>query len=225
MYVADMTLEQPAEHLVRSALRDTTHKTYSSAQRKFIEFCNTYGYQAIPASDYTLTQYIASLHSQGLKGSSIRVYIAAIRSLHVLQGHPVPVYSERLLLALKGAQKLSSPPDRKAPITFNILCKMFPLLEGRHDELLLKTVMAMAFFGCFRAGELCLPDTTHFDPSLHLTFSDLHFDTEQAQLQLHLKQSKTDRVNSGVEVRIGCSGHAICAYCLMLSYVNTHPDP
>ena len=90
---------------------------------------------------------------------------------------------------------------------------------------MLKSVMSLAFFGCFRAGELCQPDTVNFDPKLHLTFGDITFDLGNSQISLFLKQSKTDRTNTGVEVRIGCSSHAICAYCLLSQYVQRHPDP
>ena len=40
-----------------------------------------------------------------------------------------------------------------------------------------------------------------------------------------LKQSKTDTLNKGVIIKIGCSGHQICAFCLMRQYVAQHPNP
>ena len=175
----------------------------------------------------SLRPYINTIHSPFTPSRlipftpSIRVYLAGIRGLHVMQGFPVPIYSERLQLALKGAQKLSSPPDRKAPITFKILCQIFPLLEGRHNEMLLKSVMALAFFGCFRLGELCLADGKPFIHTKHLCVNDITLDERELCLTVHLKQSKTDVENAGVNVFIGCSKDSLCcAYCSMKSYLK-----
>ena len=91
------------------------------------------------------------------------------------------------------------------PITFNVLKEIFVNLEGRHDEIMLKCAMSLAFYGCFRAGELCLADTVKFNPAVHLTCGDVTFHHESKYLTLCLKSSKTDRLNVGVPVHVGCS--------------------
>ena len=129
--------------LVDAALHTNTHRTYGSAQRKYLDYCNLYHYTALPASDTVLINFVAYLFEQGLKGTSIKVFLAAIRSLHIMHGLFPQVYSERLHLALKGAIRLSKPPNRKAPITFKILSELILLLENRHDSILLKAVMTL----------------------------------------------------------------------------------
>jgi hypothetical protein len=211
--------------LVGEGLRGNTHKTYTSAQRKYLNFCIEFNLRSLPATDTVLIQYVAFLFNKGLKGSTIKVYLSAVRSLHVFSNLPPPVHSEKLLLALKGASKMSSPPDRKLPITYQLLSEMLPYLEGRHDELLLKTVMCTTFFGCFRAGEVCLPDKETFSARAHLTYGDVTFDAALSTVTLHLKQSKTDTLNQGVHVKIGCSGTLVCAYCLLQRFIDQHPCP
>ena len=213
-----------AGQLMDSGLKASTLKTYASAQRSYLQFCESYSLTPVPTSDATLLLYVAFLFRRGLKGSSIKVYLAGVRNLHVVRSLPYPDYSPQLQLALRGAVKLSDPPERKLPITFSVLSRMFEYLQGRHDELMLKTVMAVAYFGCFRAGELCLQDSLKFDSSLHLTCGDVTFHVNDKFFTLLLKSSKTDVAGKGVPVHVGCSGHEICAFCLLLEYSSCHID-
>ena len=85
--------------------------------------------------------------------------------------------------------------------------------------------MCLSFFGCFRAGELCLTDNDKFSPKTHLTFKDCVIDTSLRSVAITLKHSKTDSFSEGVIVKIGCSGTPICAFCLTSQYLATHPSP
>ena len=110
IYVSDGSLEMTSSLLVGAALRVNTHKTYGSAQKKILNFCHTYHYTVLPAADVTLLNFVSYLFQLGLKGTSIKVYLAAVRSLHIMHNFPPPIHSDRLLLALKGAVHLSGPP-------------------------------------------------------------------------------------------------------------------
>jgi hypothetical protein len=211
-----------ADQLVNAGLKSSTMKTYATAQRSFVTFCETHGLCPVPSSDATLILYVAHLFSCGLKGSSIKVYLAGVRNLHVARGIDFPAYSPKLQLALKGSVNLSDSPNRKMPITFPVLACIVEILIGRHDELMLKSAMSLAFFGCFRAGELCLPDHIAFDPLVHLTCGDIQIFELGKYMTITLKQSKTDVQKVGVTVHVGCSGNSICAFCYMLSYVHIH---
>jgi len=162
--------------------------------------------------------YVAFLFEQGLKGSSIKVYLAAIRNLHIKCGFSNPTQSLRLKMAVKGASALSLPPQRKLPITYDILCKMLPLLGDRSDALMLECVMSVAFYGCFRAGELCVADGVDFDSLIHVCLGDVSF--SDISVSLKLKRSKTDVSNAGVVVNLGCSKKSICAFCTLKKYVS-----
>ena len=135
------------------------------------------------------------------------------------------MHTEKILLALKGTLRLSSPADRKLPITYQILSEIIALLEGRPDELLITTAMCTTFFGCFRAGELFLSHNDNFSPARHVTYGDLSIDHVLSTITIHLKQSKTDNFNQGVNVKMGCSGTPICAYCTMRRFADQHPRP
>lgn len=223
--VSGSSLEVTARLLVGAGLRNSTQKSYGSAQKKFLKFCSDFGLSPLPATDDTLLQYVSFLFSSGFKGTSIKVYLSAVRSLHVMHSLTLPPYSPRMLLALKGATRLTGPPDRKSPITYSILSEIIPLLCGRHDELMLQSAMSLSFFGCFRAGELCLPEGVSYSKKLHLSYSNVIINEPLSQLKVFLKQSKSDIFDTGVEVKVGCSGTPVCAYCSMKSYLGQHPCP
>lgn len=168
-------MKSTANKLFEAAYAPSTLRTYSSAQKKFIEFCSYYELCHLPASNETLELYVAYLHNLHFKGSSIRVYLSAIRNLHILSKHEPPIYTARLQLIIRGAVRLSGPVNRKLPITFAVLTDIFPHLSGHTDELMLKCALTCAFFGCMRAGELCVADGGNFNSLIHLTESDISF--------------------------------------------------
>jgi hypothetical protein len=172
--------------------------------------------------------YISYLFQDGLKGSSIRVYLSAVRNLNIMNDCPAPPHTPKILLALKGAVVLSAPPSRKLPITYTILEQLIPLLTHRQDGQLLSLAMTTCFFGCLRAGEICLPDRTMFNPSIHLCLNDVDICYSERYFKLKLKVSKTDKFSIGTTVHIGCSGKIICSYCSMCTYLakrqNSNPS-
>ena len=224
-YVSDPALQETATLLVGSGLRGNTHRTYNSAQRKYLKFCAEFNHIALPTNNELLLKYVAFLYQEGLKGTSIKVYLSAVRSLHVFSNLAPPVYNEKLLLALKGAVRLSRPPDRKLPITYQILKEIFPFLEFRHNALLLKAVMSMSFFGCFRSGELCLPDGICFNPMIHLTYDCITLDPVTRTVNVLLRSSKTDVLDQGVNIKVGCAKTRLSAYTLMSAFLEAHPCP
>ena len=81
--------------------------------------------------------------------------------------------------------------------------------------------MTLAFFGCFRLGELCLPDHIPFDSEVHLCLGDISVEIVKKTLVVFLKRSKTDTTNAGVSVYVGCSGEKpCCAFCCMVTYLD-----
>ena len=122
-------LDETSAVLIQNALKSSTRSTYTSAQRSYIQFCYDFKLEALPAVESMLIYYVAHLHRRGLKGSSIQVYMSAIKSLHSHCGLMYPSFTPRLALALRGAKVLSAPPVRKLPITFTVLCKLFQSLS------------------------------------------------------------------------------------------------
>ena len=179
----------------------------------------------MPASETTLLFFIAHLFNKKLKGQSIRVYLSAIHHLHTINGYQFAQYTDSKRAALKGASVLSDPPKRTMPITFNILCDMFEKIELRNDGIMMRAVTSMLFFGCLRAGELCVNDAVTFDRRSHVCVKDVTIDEENKYLKLFLKKSKTDRHSDGVTIFMGCSGDFVCAFCRFKDFIQSFDKP
>jgi site-specific recombinase XerD len=179
--------------LMSAGLKTNTHRIYNSAQKRYLNFCELYHLEALPATEDVLLLYVAFLFDQGLKGSTIRVYLAAIRSLHVFLNFVYPQESNRLRLAVKGVVSQSAPPSRKFPITIDILTRMLSAISSRFDFKLIAAAMCCCFFGCFRCSEFCLPDGVLFNVKDHLCVGDVLVNHKERMLSVFLKKSKSDK--------------------------------
>ena len=100
---------------------------YQSAQRQFIEFCMLDGYVSsngslLSTNEHTLLRFCSHL-ADWLRHSSIKVYLSAVRSLHIDYGFPDPLAHclqlQRLLRGIKYHQGSCQP--QRQPITVDIM--------------------------------------------------------------------------------------------------------
>ena len=82
----------------------TTNRTYGSGEKRFIQFCLSNRLMSqegdiLPASEGNLI-YFASYLARTVKHSTIKLYLAAVRNLHISCGHGDPL-SGKLLLKIK----------------------------------------------------------------------------------------------------------------------------
>ena len=108
-------------------LAPSTRRVYLSAQRRYAQFCHQEGRldpggAMVPADEQSLMRF-AALLADNLHHLSIKVYLSAVRSLHIDNGLPDPLVNclqlQRLLQGIKRVQG-SSPPSR-LPITVDLL--------------------------------------------------------------------------------------------------------
>ena len=198
--------------LLDKALKSNTQRTYSSAQKRFLKFCIMYDLTPCPATEQTLLYFVSYLFSDGLKGSSIRCYLSAVRNLHIANDIQYIGVTPKLQMALKGACVLSAPPRRMKPINFAMLSKMIQLLKGRSDSSMLSAALSLGFFGCLRSGEFCLPDAGVFDPTIHLRIKDVTLLKDEKMFSLLLRLTNTVKGSQsswGVRVLL----HVLIAPC------------
>ena len=92
---AACSLDQKCQFYLSNGLAPSTRRVYRSAQRQFIDFCTLDGHVSsngslLPTSEQTLLRFCSHLADR-LHHSSIKVYLSAIRSLHIDQGFPDPL--------------------------------------------------------------------------------------------------------------------------------------
>ncbi len=92
----------------------TTTRTYNSAQQSYIKFYNQFDLIPLLASERALLRYIAHM-SYSVKGSSLNVYISAIKSLHIMNDYDDTGFASSVSKAL--ASKLRGPGFKSRPGT------------------------------------------------------------------------------------------------------------
>ena len=65
------------------------------------------------------------------------------------------------------------------------------------------------------------PPTTHFNPQVHLCFTDVSF-TSEGCLTLRLKSSKTDPYRQGCSLLIAPSRRSVCVVQALRKYLSLH---
>lgn len=215
------SLRSTAHHLVQSGIRQSTRRTYSSAQKSYLDFCSKYQLLPIPCTEETVLLFISYLYKNNLKGSSIRVYLSAVRSLHVEEGYGNPLHDYlRVKQALRAIDVLSDKPRKKLPITLDIMTSLYSLLDNSIESKMLWSAFTLAFFGCLRASEVVV--RTAFDPNVNLCKNDVSFSctSQDTIMTVRIKTSKTDKFNKGFNVVISCVPHLACAVCAMKCYMH-----
>ena len=186
-----------------------------------------------------LLSFSAYLAKQNITHSTIKVYIFAIRNLHVASGQHLHFTNqltprlEQVLRGIKREQSCKLPTKLRLPITTQIMqqIKVF-LLKSPHDynSILMWAVCCTAFFGFLRCSEFTVPKEQDYNPTVHLSYADVAVDCKKDPqiLQIHIKQSKTDPFRKGVKLSLGRTGGEVCPVSAILAYLvvrGAQPGP
>ena len=212
--------------LFQNTLSRNTYSSYDSGTTSFVKFCIhyrrlTHSGSIIPASEETILLF-ASYLSQNVRPSTIKVYLAAVRNLHIQHGFPSPVEHSILLPRLLRGIKRVYTMDRRPrlPITPSLL-----LLFRRHlntqwfDHTTLWAAMLVAFFAFLRSAEL-----------LALRVNDIQTiqppNGSLPSYTITLQTSKTDPFRKGCTLRIAPSGHPVlCPARALQAILHRHSTP
>ena len=69
-------LDEALRQYFTAALTNSTHKTYTAAERRYLSFCKDFNLAPLPVSESTLCYFVACLGQQGLAHSSINTYLS-----------------------------------------------------------------------------------------------------------------------------------------------------
>ena len=132
-------------------LAPSTSKVYASAQRRFLDFCaqdnslSPLG-SALPASEDLLIRFCYLVDT--LHHSSIKVYLSAIRLLHIDEGLPSPLVGCLQLHVLWGIKcHQGSNRRQRKPITMKLMHIIFSSLNfSDYNHTMLWVACCLGFF-------------------------------------------------------------------------------
>ncbi len=223
-------LDGIAKGLFLKGLAESTQRAYGSGQRRFLSFGAAGGLVAVPAAETTLVYFVAQLAKDGLKYRTMKVYLSAVRYLHIMEGAADPFQKPlcRLQYTLQGVKRTEACSGTTArtrlPIGPEILRRMRAVLRSdRHnpDKIMLWAAVCLGYFGFLRAGEMTVPSDDNFDPTVHLTRGDIAVDDplKPEVVRVHIKQSKTDPFRKGIYLYIGKTNSELCPVTALLGYL------
>ncbi|XP_068743127.1 uncharacterized protein [Montipora capricornis] len=223
-----LSLERQCQFLLAHGLADSTRRSYASGQRKFVNFCAHLGKlhpsgSPCPTDEWTLCLF-ATFLAGSVQHSSIKVYLSAVRALHIEEGFPDPLVNclrlQRVLRGIKRTQ--GSPEAQRLPITDHILMIIFRSLDlSIFDHCMFWAACNLAYFGFLRSAEFTVPNLASFTPALHLSVGDISVDSDAnpSCLRVRIKASKTDPFRKGCFVHIGRGRFPLCALQAVLAYL------
>ena len=186
------------------------------------------GITPFPVDEKTVCCFVAALYLEGLAGSSVKSYLAAIRFSQIALGMGDPHMSEwpRLSYVVRGFKKRASGSRARIrlPITPNILRQLKSVWERKEDSkdaCMLWAASCLCFFGFLRMGEAVVPSNSSYDPEVHLSVGDIKINDRKKPsfLEVRIKASKTDVFRRGVTIYLGVTGVDICPVAAILSYM------
>ena len=221
-------LGKQCKELLLNGLAPNTRRTYASAQRKFCNFCAQLGISPCPANEQTLCLFITQL-SNTIQHPSIKVYLSAVRALHIEKGFSDPLAnSPRLHQVFRGIKRSQgTSKDSRLPITDNLMVTIFSSLNLQvYDDCMFWAACTLAYFGFLRSAEFTVTNILHFDPETHLQVSDLSFDRVESPtcLRVWIKASKTGPFRKGCLIFIGAGIPPFCAVSAISAYLHLRGD-
>ena len=215
--------------MLGSAFAVNTHRTYSSAQNQFHHFCQHNNFlhangSLCPTSELTLLHFLGRM-SATCQASTVKVYLAAIRALHIMHGFQDPLTTQtRIPLVIRGLQSKKSIVQRpqKSPITALILHTHKVQLDlSKFEGIMLWAAFCTAFFGFLWAAEFTCQHNT-FSPQDNLSVLSVSLDKHPVPdtVFIRIKKSKMDQFFKGCSIVLAHSDFASCPVAALMSYLR-----
>ena len=130
-------------------------------------------------------------------------------------------------LLLRGIRRTlanRSEPRIRLPITATLMRHIKRSLAEQAQSFqgkLLWAACCTGFFGFLRCGEFLVPDSTPFDPNIHLSIADISLvsSPDSWTFFLRIKVSKTDQFRQGSTVALGSTGSDLCPVAALLDFL------
>ena len=167
----------------------------------------------------------ATFLANSIQYSSIKVYLFAVRALHIDQGFPDPLQNclrlQRVIRGIKRSQ--GSPSSICLPITDSLMLVIWSSLDMRiPDHCMFWAACTLGYFGFLHGAEFTVPSLACFSPSTHFTVPDIAVDAPSSPscMRVKIKASKTDPFRKGSDIHISLGRHPLCAVQAMMAYLS-----
>jgi len=171
---------------IEGAYAPNTIRAYKADMLEFIQYCNQTSSAALPADPLTISNFLQSTSTHGIKNSTIRRKVCSISAVHRLLNHIDPTKHPEVKITLrKISRQLGNRFDQAYPITRDLLNKLLEVCKDDIRGLRNKALLLLAYDSMRRRSEL-----------ISLRIEDINWPPNQNCCIL-LRRSKTDQHGSG----------------------------
>jgi integrase len=185
-------LRRSRDELSKRTRAPNTERAYGSAWKGFASWCRETGRQSLPATDETISLFIAALITErGARLATAVLAVSAINDAHVRAGLPKAAGPKTSALMSGSRRSIDEDPAGKAAMTLDALKEALRELEkkgtvaSRRDA----AILLLGFGSGLRRAELSALNISHvkFVPK---------------GLQVWVARAKTDQTGKGREICI-----------------------
>ena len=151
-------LTQRVQYMIEQSIGERTNEGYKSAFRQYLRFCNKFAITPLPVTEEKALYWLAHRTTE-VQGPSANTNYFGLKKLALFFGQP---FDDTNWQQLKAARKTlkdvfgANTPDKRLPITFELLAKMYKYFNMlNYNDLVLYTMMVCATTGLMRTSEIC----------------------------------------------------------------------
>jgi site-specific recombinase XerD len=187
-----------AGQYIAASKSPATRRAYASDWRHFAAWCDEHGLPSLPATQDTVTLYIAAMADppkgkKVFKASTITRRLSSINTAHKAVGLDSPAKMDKVLVAetLHGIRRIHGmAPSMKKPLTLDRIVKILGTLEGPIAAARDKALLLLGFVGGLRRSEL-------------VALRVEHLTKHRSGYTIRIPRSKTDQEGKGDRNRVG----------------------
>lgn len=210
--------------MVSKSYSPCTFRTYLRNLKNFkIFLASLHPTEELPATPLLLAEYIHHLSRMGKKSSTILSYVTGITTLHKLLYNIDPSDSFLVRRVLKATKSVTPVSSKLLPISFRLLGKIIHQLANlkldRYSKAAAKALFTLAYYGCFRIGELLYARTQSH--SLTIDNLALSLNTVPRSLTITLPSFKFSTAPASLELLENASSS--CPVQAVLNFLSLRP--
>ena len=204
-----------------NALAPSTRQQYQQSLDKCLNYIRDDLHQrpVLPLSTEQIHMYIAYLHTQKYKHTTILTHLSAISHFHKIGNHPDPTANyatSKILTGVRNSQ--GHQPDPRQPITRNILHGLLTALHSctinRNEHLLYRSMFTLMYYACLRASEVLTTET----PQHIIQLSQLSLQSNHRSYELKFSSYKHS-TNEKTSIFITATSPVDCPVAALSKYI------
>ena len=195
-----LTLHRGARQRLSEAFRPKTQQCYHMLFRTFVGFCLCLSLNISKITSDDALSYLEYLPTNNVSVNMIANHVSAVRANFVILGLSYHIWDHPSIKYFQKSIKINRPlaPTVRNIIDIHTLTDMVNHCESLYLGPIFKSVFLIAFFGFLRLSNISPHSVAAFDPSRHLTTSDVIFTSKF--LKIIIKWSKTLQTRDKVQV-------------------------